>query len=70
MAGKKSAYGIGTLVILVVVFIVAMPYIRSVFARSFPEGFRDDQTCRGINCPEGEFCQNAKCQPSFIPVPK
>jgi hypothetical protein len=68
MAGKKDAYGIGLLVILVAVFIVVLPFLRNMFAPSFPEGFRD-LDCVGVNCREGEFCLNNKCYPNYVPTP-
>ena len=68
MAGKKGAYGIGLMVILVIVFVLALPILRDMFAPSFPEGFRDVD-CRGVNCREGEFCMNNTCYKNYAPPP-
>ena len=68
MAGKKSAYGIGTLVVVVVLFIVLMPFFRSVFAPVFPEGFQD-ASCHGKPCAEGKFCMQGACYNNYVPTP-
>ena len=68
MAGKKSMNGIIGLVVLVVLFIVLMPTLRSIFAPVFPEAFQD-ASCQGNPCPEGKFCQQGACHDIFIPVP-
>ena len=68
MTGKKGAYGIGSLVVLVVLFIVLMPFIRSVFAPIFPEGFQD-ASCQGKPCPEGKFCMQGGCYNNYVPAP-
>ena len=56
----KGAYGLGCLVIVLVLAVSVLPWIRKRFARSFPEGFRDTD-CEGVNCKEGEFCQQNVC---------
>ncbi len=57
---KTLASPVGILLIVVVAFLVLLPYIRNVFAPVFPEGFRNVD-CRGVTCQEGEFCQDNVC---------
>ena len=67
MASKKNMKTIGTLLVLVVLVLVALPYLRNIFAPAFPEGFRDVD-CKGITCKEGEFCQDNVCHSVTAPV--
>ena len=67
MASKKNMKTIGTLLVLVVLALVALPYLRNIFAPAFPEGFRDVD-CKGISCKEGEFCQDHVCHSVTAPV--
>jgi hypothetical protein len=60
MAGPRGSYGIIGLVVVVVLFVVFLPNLRNTFAPMFPEGFRDID-CKGVNCQEGEFCQQNTC---------
>ena len=71
ISGKKIMHGIVSLFVLVVLFVVLMPVLRNFFAPSFPEGFRDDTSCRknGITCPEGKFCMNSQCYDNYVPKP-
>lgn len=48
------------LVVFLIVIVAVLPWIRNQFAPYFPEGFRDVD-CKGVNCQEGEFCQNNSC---------
>ena len=57
----KGAYGLGCLVIVLVLAVSVLPWVRKTFARSFPEGFRDTD-CQGVTCNEGEFCQENVCK--------
>ena len=57
---------VGILAILVVSFLVLMPYIRNLFAPMFPEGFRNVD-CKGVTCGEGEFCMDNICHPVTAP---
>ena len=57
---KTLASPVGILLIVVVAFLVLLPYIRNVFAPAFPEGFRNVD-CKGVTCGEGEFCQDNVC---------
>jgi len=68
MAGKKGGYGIVSLIVLVVLFVVLLPTLRTIFAPVFPEGFQD-ASCFGKPCPEGKFCQQGACYDNYIPVP-
>jgi len=58
---------VGALVILVVLALVALPYLRDMFAPEFPEAFRD-LDCQGVTCAEGEFCQDNACHSVTAPV--
>lgn len=64
---KLTPSAVGILAILVVVFLVLMPYIRNLFAPMFPEGFRNVD-CKGVTCGEGEFCMDNVCHPVSAPV--
>ena len=68
MAGKKGMNTIITFVVLIVLVIVFMPFLRSVFAPLFPEGFQD-ASCMGKPCPEGKFCMQGACYDNYVPVP-
>ena len=67
MASKKSMNTIGMLLVLVVLVLVALPYLRNLFAPAFPEGFRNVD-CKGVTCREGEFCQDNVCHSVTAPV--
>jgi len=54
-----------------------LPMIRRRFARSFPEGFQSMMgsgvdsrklDCKGVNCNEGEFCQENVCRSVMAPI--
>lgn len=62
MAGKGGKFGLLTLLLLLFLVVAFLPGIRSTFARSFPEGFRN-LDCKGVLCREGEFCQDNVCRP-------
>jgi hypothetical protein len=57
----KASMGIIGLIVLAVLLIAFLPTIRNMFAPVFPEGFRD-LDCKGVNCQEGEFCQENVCR--------
>ena len=67
MASKRNMNVAGMLLILVVLTLVFMPYLRSVFAPVFPEGFRT-LDCKGVTCKEGEFCMDNTCHSVSAPV--
>jgi hypothetical protein len=58
----RGAYGIWGLLAVLIVAVAFLPTIRSFFARSFPEGFRN-LDCKDVTCKEGEFCQENRCHP-------
>ena len=60
----RPSYVFWGLVILAAVWLLSDPSyaFRSAFAPSFPEGFRNVD-CKGVTCPEGEFCQENVCRP-------
>ena len=60
MAVGKRSMGIVALVVFLVVVVAFLPTLRNMFAPVFPEGFRDVD-CKGVNCPEGQFCQDNVC---------
>ncbi len=60
--GKKM--GMVGLVVVAVLIIALLPTVRSLLAPVFPEGFRDVD-CKGVNCKEGEFCQENVCKPIY-----
>ncbi len=66
MARVRGGFGLLGLFIVLVVAVAFLPMIRSAFARSFPEGFRD-LDCKGVTCAEGEFCQENVCRPIAAP---
>jgi len=45
---------------LVILALIAV--VRSVFPGALVDGFADI-TCYGVNCKEGEFCQEGVCRP-------
>jgi len=67
MSGPRGAYGLIGLTIVLVCVVAFLPYIRAKFAPLFPEGFRD-LDCKGVNCNEGEFCQENVCKPISPPI--
>jgi hypothetical protein len=62
MKGGGRGYGLPTLLLVLFLVVAFLPGIRSTFARSFPEGFRNVD-CKGVICREGEFCQENVCRP-------
>jgi hypothetical protein len=58
----RGGYGIVGLFMVLIVVVAFLPAIRRMFARSFPEGFRNVD-CKGITCQEGQFCQENVCRP-------
>lgn len=60
----RGGYGIVGLFAVLIAALAFLPMIRRTFARSFPEGFRNVD-CKGVNCAEGEFCQDNVCQPIY-----
>jgi hypothetical protein len=69
---KKGGYSLLGLFVVLVVAVAVLPWVRSTFARSFPEGFQamtgvDSRKgdCKGVNCEEGYFCQENKCIQSY-----
>ena len=62
----RGGYGIVGLFVVLLMAVALLPAIRRTFARSFPEGFRD-RDCAGVNCKEGEFCQDNVCRPVEAP---
>jgi hypothetical protein len=76
----RGGYGIVGLFAVLLVAIALLPLFRRTFARSFPEGFqsamsggsgidaRTSLDCKGVNCQEGEFCQDNVCRPVYPPI--
>jgi hypothetical protein len=67
MAGKSHALGLIGLFGVLVLVIAFLPWMRNQYAPLFPEGFRD-LDCKGVNCQEGEFCQDNKCHSISPPI--
>jgi hypothetical protein len=63
MAKSKKMSVVG-LVVVAVLIIALLPTVRNFLAPVFPEGFRNVD-CKGINCKEGEFCQENVCKPIY-----
>jgi hypothetical protein len=61
---KGKRMGVVGLVVVAVLLIALLPTLRSFLAPVFPEGFRNVD-CKGINCKEGEFCQENVCKPIY-----
>ena len=57
----KSSMGVIALIVFAVLLIALLPTLRNMLAPIFPEGFRD-LDCKGVNCQEGEFCQENVCR--------
>ena len=57
----KGSMGIIGLIVLAVLLIAFLPTLRNMLAPIFPEGFRDID-CKGVNCNEGEFCEENVCK--------
>jgi len=57
----KGSMGIIGLIVLAVLLIAFLPNLRNMLAPIFPEGFRDVD-CKGVNCNEGEFCEENVCK--------
>lgn len=72
----RGGYSIAGLFLVLVLAVSLLPFLRRTFARSFPEGFQamgealtgvDTRKgdCKGVNCKEGEFCQENVCRPVY-----
>lgn len=71
----RGGYSLAGLVVVLLLAVSVLPWIRRNFARSFPEGFQvmtgvDTRKgdCKGVNCQEGEFCQENVCRPVAAPI--
>jgi hypothetical protein len=67
MKRARGAYGLVGLFVVLLVAVAFLPAIRTMFAKSFPEGFRD-LDCAGVTCKEGQFCQENVCKPRAAPI--
>jgi len=75
MKGRRG-YSLLGLIVVLVAAVALLPWFRSNFVRSFPEGFQAATTgfdsykgdCKGINCEEGQFCQENKCVNVYPPM--
>ena len=69
----RGGYSLVGLVVVLLLAVSVLPWLRRSFARSFPEGFQAAMTgvdsrkgdCKGVNCNEGEFCQENVCVPIY-----
>ena len=72
----RGGYSLAGLFLVLVLAVSLLPLLRRTFARSFPEGFQamgatltgvDTRKgdCKGVNCAEGEFCQENVCRPVY-----
>ncbi len=62
MKRVRGGFGLVGLLVVAVLIIAFLPSIRSMFMRSFPEGFQSRKVdCAGVVCPEGQFCQDSQC---------
>jgi hypothetical protein len=71
----RGGYSLAGLVVVLLFAVSVLPWIRRSFARQFPEGFQamtgvDSRKgdCKGVNCQEGEFCQENVCRPVAPPI--
>jgi hypothetical protein len=67
MSGSRGSFGLIGLFVFLVAIVAFLPWLRNTFAPLFPEGFRDVD-CKGVNCEEGEFCQENRCTPIAPPI--
>ena len=79
MKRVRGGFGLVGLFVFLAAIVAFLPMIRRTFARSFPEGFQGspmerrtesfrDVDCKGVNCAEGEFCQENVCRPVMPPL--
>ena len=69
-------YSLLGLLAVLIAAVAFLPMIRRAFVRQFPEGFQaagsgvDSRKgdCKGVNCKEGEFCQENVCRPVMAPI--
>jgi len=54
-----------TPIILVLLLLIVIAYVTYTFYMSY-EGFRNID-CAGVNCKEGEFCEENTCKPLSPP---
>ena len=71
----RGGYTLFGLVVVLLLAVSVLPWVRRTFSRSFPEGFQamtgvDSRKgdCKGVNCQEGEFCQENVCRPVAAPI--
>jgi hypothetical protein len=64
----KKGFGLGALLLVLLLVIAFLPAIRRTFMGMFPEGFQSYRCDRGIICKEGEFCQENVCRPVAAPM--
>jgi hypothetical protein len=76
---KRNGYSLLGLLGVLLMAVAFLPMIRRKFARSFPEGFESTMgsgsgvesrriDCKGVNCNEGEFCQENVCRSVMAPI--
>ncbi len=71
MRRVRGGYGLGGLLVVLLVAVAVLPWIRRTFARSFPEGFQSPffQACdSNVKCAEGEFCAQNVCRKVTAPA--
>ena len=72
---KKGPLGINsaTWFALICLFVAVglLPVLKAAAPYYFPEGFNtgNNQSCVGVSCVEGEFCQNGGCKKIFVGNP-
>jgi hypothetical protein len=71
----RGGYTLFGLVVVLLLAVSVLPWVRRTFSRSFPEGFQSmvgvdtrRGDCKGVNCQEGEFCQENVCRPVAAPI--
>ena len=71
----NRGYSLLGLLAVLLAAVAFLPMIRRAFVRQFPEGFQaasgvDSRKgdCKGVNCKEGEYCQENVCRPVMAPI--
>jgi hypothetical protein len=71
----QRGYSLLGLLAVLLAAVAFLPMIRRAFVRQFPEGFQAGSgvdsrkgDCEGVNCKEGEFCQENVCRPVMAPI--
>ena len=64
---KSVGYGVIGLSLVLLGILIVVPLLKKWFPQYYYEGFNAKLDCVGVTCEEGQFCQENKCLPIYVP---